>query len=363
MYTDTDVGWVYPAVGHSANDSDANYGHPAHRGFQERIDADPICFPDVPVGPLTHTLLKPAIEATRLDVPEYDIYVFENAESVYAATRIKRQYPDSTVILLAAHRVFGLESYDFASDQFPKSLVRRADRYSDQALIRRFVREHVDGVLAVSKHVERTVRSFAPETPTEVVHPYVQPAFAAELDGMTPSLESNHAITVCEGRDHKGVDMLVDAWEGVREYVPDATLSIVGRNHPEEYESVSGVTVSGYVENLAEEYSRASLYVHPARADAFGVTVLEAMRTGVVPMVTEATGSYPFVADVDDDLVVDPTTESIARGVVQYFQLPDDERQARSERSKAVTAPFVEDVKTREFESRFRSLLARLSTI
>jgi glycosyltransferase involved in cell wall biosynthesis len=353
------VGWVYPAFGHPAHDDEAaSYGHPAHRGFADALDADPLLFSPVSVGPLSGTLVEDALAAARSSFPERDVYVLENADAVYAAPVLKRAYPDSTVILLAAHNVFGLESYDFEADPLPKALVRKADRYLDAKVVRNLVRRYVDGSLAISSFVADHVESFAPETPVRPVHPYVQPEVADRLDGASADLDANRAITVCESRDHKGVDLLVEAWPAVRRQVPDATLHVVGSGHPQKYAETPGVQVRGFVEDLTAELAASSLYVHPARVDAFGVSVVEAMRAGVVPMVTETTGSFPIIADVSADLVVEPTPESIAAGVVQYFARDPAEREALSESARDLADPFVADTQREAFVAAFRELLA-----
>ncbi|MFC7081416.1 glycosyltransferase family 4 protein [Halorussus caseinilyticus] len=355
------VGWVYPAFGHPAHDEDdAAYGHPAHRGFQDAIGADPLLFSPVSVGPLSGTLVEDAVAAVRSSFPERDVYVLENADAVYAAPVIKSAHPDAVVVLLAAHNVFGLESYDFAADPLPKALARRADRYLDATVVRALVRRYVDGSLAVSSFVADHVRSFAPETPVRPVHPYVQPDVADRLDEATPDLGANRAITVCEARDHKGVDLLVEAWPAVRGRVPDATLHVVGTGHPDEYESTPGVTVHGYVEDLTAELAASSLYVHPARVDAFGVSVTEAMRAGVVPLVTETTGSFPVVGDIADDLVVEPNPAALAAGISGYFEREVVARERLSARARDLAAPFDAETQQDEFVAAFEELLAAI---
>lgn len=353
------VGWVYPAFGHPAHDDEAaSYGHPAHRGFADALGADPLLFSPVSVGPASGTLVEDAVAAVRSSFPERDVYVLENADAVYAAPRLAAAHPDAVVVLLAAHNVFGLESYDFAADSLPTALARRADRYLDAKLVRALVRRYVDGVLSVSSFVADHVRSFAPETPVRPVEPYVQPGVADRLDAATPALDADRAVTVCAARDHKGVDLLVEAWPAVRERVPDATLHVVGEGHPDEYGRTPGVTVRGFVEDLAAELAEASLYVHPARVDAFGVSVLEAMRAGVVPLVTRTTGSFSLVADVAEDLVVPPDPTALAAGVADYFERGAAERERLSARARSRAGPFDADAKRGEFVAAFEALLA-----
>lgn len=353
------IAWIFPAIGHSANAADENYGHPAHRGFQRSVDADPILFPNCPTGPVTGTFLEPLLESWKLSVPEYDVFVLENAEVAYATPFIRRAHPDATIVLVAAHRVFGLESYDFASDPFAKGVVRRAERYLDTKLIQALVRRHVDGIVAVSDYVADHVAGFAPDTPIRTVEPYVQPEFGTELDDLDPSLDANHAVTISEARDHKGVDLLVDAWEAVRRRAPTATLHVVGTGHPSEYGDVPGVSVTGYVDDLVAEFEAASLYVHPARVDAFGVTVTEAMRAGTVPLVTRTTGSSSLVASLDEELVVDPTPASIADGVVKYFQTSEDYREKLSRAARDEARAYNAERQQAEFFDQFHAVLKR----
>lgn len=61
-------------------------------------------------------------------------------------------------------------------------------------------------------------------------------------------------------------------------------------------------------EQLRALYRRASLYIHPSLYEGFGLTVLEAMASGV-PVITSNTSSLPEVAG-DAGLLVDPTNDA-----------------------------------------------------
>lgn len=351
------VSWVFPSFGHSTNeDATADYGHPSHRGFQKRIGADPILFPHKEGGVISGTFLESYLAARQLQVPESEIFVLENADALYAAQSIRDQNPDAAIILLAAHRVFGLESYDFSADSFLKSILRHGERYLDAKLVRYLIDRYVDGVLAVSDFVSEYVAGFPADVPIRTVYPYIQPEFAAELSQCSISVDGTHAITVCESRDHKGVDMLVDAWPTIRKRHSDATLGIIGDGHPDRYENVSGVSVHGYVEDLAAEYRRADLYIHPARADAFGVTVVEAMRAGTPAIVTGTTGSRDVVGDTGMNLVVKPSVSGLADGVTRYFDWAIDERRELAERLIRASEPFTEEEQLARFEDRYHAL-------
>ncbi|RXK46941.1 glycosyltransferase [Halorientalis pallida] len=337
-----DVAWVFPAFGHSVNDEGGDFGHPSHRGFQRAIEAEPVLFPDADFSPVAGTFLEPYLAARKLDILQYDTFVLENADAVYATPFIRDQYPDATILLLAAHRMFGLESYDFSDDDFPTSILRPAERYLDSKIVRRLIRKHVDGVLTISEFVSEYVSEFVGDTPRRTVYPYVQPEFASELDALETDVDGCHAVTVCEARDHKGVDMLVRAWPSVRDRFPDATLDVIGDGHPDRYGDVPGISVRGFVEDLADEYRRADLYVHPARADAFGVTVIEAMRAGTPAIVTDTTGSRDVVSEIADELSVEPSENSLSQGICWYFERSVGNRRELAERAKRASTSFTE---------------------
>ena len=61
-------------------------------------------------------------------------------------------------------------------------------------------------------------------------------------------------------------------------------------------------------EQLRALYRRASLYIHPSLYEGFGLTVLEAMASGV-PVITSNTSSLPEVAG-DAGLLVDPANDA-----------------------------------------------------
>jgi len=68
-------------------------------------------------------------------------------------------------------------------------------------------------------------------------------------------------------------------------------------------------------EQLRALYKRAALYIHPSLYEGFGLTVLEAMASGV-PVITSNTSSLPEVAG-DAGILVDPTSdEMIAEAIV-----------------------------------------------
>jgi glycosyltransferase involved in cell wall biosynthesis len=78
---------------------------------------------------------------------------------------------------------------------------------------------------------------------------------------------------------------------------------------------------------------QASLYLHLARGEAWGVAILEAMAAGLPAIVSEWTGAAEAVEQVWPEGVVPLSVEKATEAVVRYFSLTETEKRALSEKS------------------------------
>lgn len=352
---------VYPSLGHApTRNRKSEYGHPAHRGFAETVGADDVVvrLRGLP-APVGDTFLTDLYSGFAADLPRRDVYVTENDAVLYAAPFIKRRHPDATVLHLAASdRLLGYAYSRRPDDTWLQGAKRRANRRLDTALLQQLLVRYCDGAIAMSAFARDRIRRFAGGSfPIRVANPYVQPAAYAALASVDPDLDANVAVMVGEWRDHKGVDLIVAAWPRVRERHPDAELRLVGRGFPGAYADVPGVTVRGFVDSLEAELAAASLYVHPAHIEAFGVSVVEAMRAGLPAVVTETTGARSAVEAADDSLVVPPTREALAARVSAYFDAGGEERRELSRACRDASEPYDESTKTAEFREAFEAVV------
>ncbi|KTG10538.1 hexosyltransferase [Haloprofundus marisrubri] len=329
--------------------------HPAHRGFAEAIDADLVDFQRHSLGSFSDSVVGDVYNGLRY--PAYDVYLVEGSRPLYAALAHRATRRSKLVYLCADHGLYSLGQSDFEGSSGFKSLVGRFGTPAIGAIGSRFV----DGVVAVSDFAAEFTRPIVgPHTPIEVAHPFIQPDVYDALGGVTPDMDANVAVTVGRPWRYKGVDMLVDAWPTVRESIPDAELHVVGGGHPESYAETPGVSVRGYVENLADAFAPASLYVQPSRMDTFPVSTLEAMRAGLPPLVTETTGTRSEAGALSPNLVVDPAPESLAAGVVDYFERDGDDRRELSARARERGTTFDAETRKEAFAEAFDAVLEAL---
>jgi len=327
--------------------------HPAHRGFAEAIGADLVDYHRLPVGSLSDTIAEDVFNG--LWYPDYDVYLVEGSRPLYAALTRRVTRGGKLVYLCADLHELG--STDFEGDSAFKSLIGRFGTPAVRAVAQR----GIDGVVAVSDFAaEFTQHIVGPDTPITVAHPYIQPESYAALGGVSPSLSANVAVTVGQAWRYKGVDLLVEAWSAVREAFPEAELHVVGSGHPEFYGEVAGVRRRGYVDELADAFEPASLFVQPSRVDTFPVSTLEAMRAGLVPIVTETTGTRSEAHQIDPSLVVSADPASLSDGVRGYFRHSPDEREPLSAQARSRAERFDPNSRKAAFREAFHDVLKAL---
>ncbi len=332
--------------------------HPVHARIAESIGADHVHFPAISNDLLTGSVLEDIYGIVRRgpSIPTgYDVYLSEDAIGLYAAPYIASRTDATHIYLAANHRTYGFGGYDMRSPRRLAPAVKRIDRTIDVTVLRALLRRYVDGVLAVSDLMARNVADIAPNVPVRIAHPYVEPGLFERLAEVQPDLARERAVFVGKNRPHKGVDLLVQAWPQVRERYPDATLDLVGLGH--EDPAVEGVNVAGYVEDIADGYRGASLYVQPARFDPFPVSVLEAMRAGLPAIGTVNCGVSPYLSNVDDALSCRVSPDALADAIASYFDRGVQERQRLSGRVRSVAEAFDPRRGRRAFVEQFYRLL------
>jgi len=114
------------------------------------------------------------------------------------------------------------------------------------------------------------------------------------------SYERRIALFVGNKYKLKGVPTLLEAWEIVRERLPEALLWIAGVDPPRGVrDAFPSVQWFGYVSDRGELdklYADASVFVLPTQFEAYGHVVVEAMGSGL-PCVTTNVGALPELVD------------------------------------------------------------------
>jgi glycosyltransferase involved in cell wall biosynthesis len=174
-------------------------------------------------------------------------------------------------------------------------------------------------------------------------------------EAVRPSLAGRRILFVGNGPSgfrtwYKGLDLLLDAFERACAGDAGLRLDVVGRWDKDEIArlfrqypaAARQACFVGETHNLGEALSRASLYVHLGRGEAFGISILEAMAAGVPALVSEWTGGAEVVGCVGPEWIVPLDPAVAAERISAYFKLPLPARERLSAASRAAAAPYTE---------------------
>jgi glycosyltransferase involved in cell wall biosynthesis len=117
---------------------------------------------------------------------------------------------------------------------------------------------------------------------------------------------------------------LGQVYPAVRQAVPGVSLTIIGKNPPEDFrqaaEADGSIRVTGYVDDLTPYLEQAALMVVPLRAGGgMRVRILEAFARGM-PVVTSPVGLEGIEARPGEEVLVADSPEAFAGEVVRLLQ-------------------------------------------
>lgn len=158
--------------------------------------------------------------------------------------------------------------------------------------------------------------------------PAADPVPAADPTAPGPTL-----LTVNYLHPRKRVDLVIRALARLPGALSEATLEVVG-DGPERgaLEALAArlgvrdrVRFAGFVaeRELPAHYRRAECYVHAAREESFGLSVIEAAYCGLPVVAVAEGGVIGNVRDGETGRLVEATAEALAAGIAEVLGAPD----------------------------------------
>ena len=195
------------------------------------------------------------------------------------------------------------------------------------------------------------------------------------LRGVRPDLGTRSILLIASGpgefrMHYKGLDLMVDAVAIQAESDPSVELNIIGEWDADIVRACmarvpeaarSKIKFRSRMNEIEPWLERASLYLHCARGDAFPTATIEAMTAGLVPIVSEWTGTRQIVKEVDRRLIAPLDAREIAERISWYFGLPSDERDRLSQASRRAVAGYTEETARAHYQEVFESICADLA--
>ena len=158
---------------------------------------------------------------------------------------------------------------------------------------------------------------------------------------------------------YKGVDLLIKAFEGYAIKNQNAELYIVGSvtntvkdkllNEVRDSTVLERIIFEDSKSNLPDILHNYDLVIHPARGEAWGVTVHMALACGVPTIVSNLTGTKEIIEKISSDLLVDLSYKSISDKLEWYFNLPINDKRLLSKKSRETALSYTQPLALKAF--------------
>lgn len=150
---------------------------------------------------------------------------------------------------------------------------------------------------------------------------------------------------------YKGLDLMIEAFEIALRSDPYLQFIIVGNWEKEiidellctcTKEAQRAIFFKNATPDLSNLLKECSLNLHCARGEAYGVTILIALANGLPAIVSEWTGAKEVVSQVDDRLVARLDAEEIAKKILWYMNLKQEEKSILSLKGASIASHYTE---------------------
>jgi glycosyltransferase involved in cell wall biosynthesis len=123
------------------------------------------------------------------------------------------------------------------------------------------------------------------------------------------------------------------------------------------------IVFRGDIADLRTEHAEASLYLHPSRYESFGISVFEAMRAGIPPIVSRnaPAGYREILQDGISACFVDFNQPDSAATAIRRLLLNNTEREAMGAAARAAATRASHQDYTATFRSHIDALLQTAS--
>jgi glycosyltransferase involved in cell wall biosynthesis len=309
--------------------------HSVHRGWAEAVDAD---FMEVEPG------WKGFLQPRSLKIRKYDVVLCENSYSMRLA---------------AFHKALGADFH--LSRLIATATYYNRDKKDEGLKGGLWAAKKADSAIAISKWVKKYAEKYF-DCKIKVVNPFVTENKYEDLAELDYKSGTGNILLVGTHRRKEGSRKGLDYLEKAVSILEDKGYDIKAKTAGNSGEAIgysSNVEDQGYVDHrkFLDLFEESELFLQPSRTDGWSVAVVEAMRSGTPPIVSENTGSKVLVEEVDENLVHELSAESLAESIEYFLDLSDDEKMELSEKFREISEEFSPSEKKKKFRESFQKLV------
>jgi len=213
----------------------------------------------------------------------------------------------------------------------------------------------VDGMISTSTFI-KDIADKTYKVPNYVVNPYVDSKFFRIKSG------GNNIIQIGGLRDGKGTDLLLKTFDIVRKKLGNKLICagpVLEKQYAKVYQD-KDVKVTGWTDEPEKYLKQSGYYVNLSRHDSFGVSVLEALAAGVIPIVSDKCGAKEVVEKLDASLVV-PLDPKMAAGVILKLEKDPKRKKALVLRGRILAKAYTREKCMKNFLTAFTKLESEIN--
>ena len=159
----------------------------------------------------------------------------------------------------------------------------------------------LDATIVLCKHDADTYRAYDPKLNTTVIYNPLTLTPGKPSEGTSKRFLAVGRFS----RQHKGFDILIDAFNLFAKKNSEWTLDIVGEGPEEkmyrqkiaEYQLEKSIQIHPFTNNIQAYYSQAQVYVLSSRWEGFGLVIVEAMAHGLPVVSSDLPTSLEIMGD------------------------------------------------------------------
>ncbi len=242
-------------------------------------------------------------------------------------------------------------------------------------MIRKYL-ERSDAIICVGDFQTQLAKQIIPESnwkKIKTVNNWVFPEKVELLSKISPDLASNKIVFIgdvsAEFRAwYKGVDLMIKAFAIAAKENSNIILEMIGINDEtllERYlkdipEAIRRRIIIKKRQPIFSSLEASSLYLHCARGEAWGITIMEALTAGVPVICSDLTGAKEVVEKVSPELIVTTNEQRIAEKILWFYNLSIADRKKLSVKGRMVMAEYSEERSLAKFQKIFTHLMQEL---
>lgn len=243
----------------------------------------------------------------------------------------------------------------------------KTKRYSKvaSALIK-YTLNAYDGFICVGNFQTTLLKEFVNNNKAiRTIYNGVEDKRSLRLMQTKPNLKSKNILFIgnimSENRAYyKGLDFLLKVFEKLYTADNRLRLIIIGEisesiknNYLREIKSETkeNILFKGQVQNIEDYLEDTLLYLHCSNGESWGISVQEAMFSGVVPFVSDLTGVCELVEKVEANLVfkTNDLNDALLK-INNYINLSEEEKVIISEKCRKLAQPYTYSKATEAFK-------------